>query len=206
MSPFTLRKAWIAVAATVVAASSAAPSQAAVVPVQLPELPCLPGLTCPQEEPSVEACANEALVPAAGNLGKIRRATLCLLNRERTSRGLGALRGNRALRGVATRYAKQMATKDFFAHVAPNGSTFVDRIRRSSYLSGANGYDVGENLAWSADPTPAQVVSNWMLSPAHRDNILKAAFREIGIGVALGVPVPGLSSGATYVNEFGRRG
>ena len=205
MSSFSIRRAWIAVAATAVAALSAAPAQAAVVPVQL-QLPCLPGLTCPSEEPSVDACPNEALVPAIGNLGKIRRATLCLLNRERTSRGLGALRGNRALRGVATRYAKQMAAKDFFAHVAPNGSTFVDRIRRSSYLSGANGYDVGENLAWSADPTPAQIVSNWMLSPAHRDNILKAAFRDIGIGIALGLPVPGLGSGATYVNEFGRRG
>lgn len=204
MSSFTVRNAWIAVAAAVAVSASGAPAQAGSVPAQLP---CLPGLTCPQEEPSVDTCANEGLTPAADNIRKIRRATLCLLNRERTSRDLGKLRGNRKLRRAATRYARQMAIKDFFDHVSPSGSTFVERIRRSSYLSDANGYDVGENLAWGGGPlaTPRQIVSTWMTSPGHRANILKAAFEDVGIGVAIGVPVPGLS-GATYVNEFGRRG
>lgn len=205
MSSFTVRHAWIAVATAIVAAgASAVPAQAQLAPAQLP---CLPGLTCPQEEPSVSACPNEGLAPAAGNARKIRRATLCLLNRERTSRGMGALRGNRKLRRVASSYARQMAIKDFFDHVSPSGSTFVERIKSSSYLANANGYDIGENLAWAgtALATPRQIVSNWMTSAGHRTNILNAAFRDIGIGIALGAPVPGLT-GATYVNEFGRRG
>ena len=48
-----------------------------------------------------------------------------------------------------------------------------------------------------------------MASPAHRANILNAAFREIGIGIALGAPVAGAtaaSGAATYTNQFGRRG
>ena len=204
MSSFTVRHAWIAVAAAVAVGAVGAPAHAQLVPSQLP---CLPGLTCPDEKPSVDACANEGLAPAAGNTHKIRRATLCLLNRERTSRGMAPLHGNKKLRRVATSYARQMAIKDFFDHVSPSGSTFADRIKSSSYLANANGYDIGENLAWGGASlaTPQQIVSNWMTSPGHRANILNAAFRDIGIGIALGVPVPGLT-GATYVNEFGRRG
>ena len=46
-----------------------------------------------------------------------------------------------------------------------------------------------------------------MASPGHRANILRGAFREIGIGIAPGAPVAGLSgAGAvTYTNEFGAR-
>ena len=32
----------------------------------------------------------------------------------------------------------------------------------------------------------AEVVSSWMRSPGHRDNILSSEFTEIGTGVALG--------------------
>lgn len=203
-SSFPLRRAGIAAAAALALTLPAAPAGA-----QLPiPLPCLPGLTCPQEEPQVKPCANEGLVPAAANLRAIRGATLCLLNRERSAQGLSPLRADRRLRRAATRYARQMARRDFFDHVSPTGSTFVERIRTTSYLTGADGYDIGENLAWGGGPlaTPQQVVSGWMASPGHRANILKAEFRDVGIGVALGIPVPGLGVGATYVNEFGRRG
>jgi uncharacterized protein YkwD len=46
-----------------------------------------------------------------------------------------------------------------------------------------------------------------MASPGHRANILRAAFREIGIGIAPGAPVVGLSGdpAVTYTNEFGTR-
>jgi uncharacterized protein YkwD len=205
MSQFNVRHAWIAVVAAVAVVLPASSASARLVPTQLP---CLPGLTCPAEDPSVSACANEGLVPAVGNLRKVRRATLCLLNRERTSRDLVALRGNRKLRRAATRYARQMVAQDFFAHVSPTGSTFIERIRATDYLDNANGYDVGENLAWGggSQSTPREIVASWMLSQGHRANILKPAYREIGVGIALGVPLVDGGSGATYVNEFGRRG
>ena len=46
-----------------------------------------------------------------------------------------------------------------------------------------------------------------MESPGHRANILRAEFREIGIGIAHGVPptlLPG-ERGATYTTDFGSR-
>jgi uncharacterized protein YkwD len=80
------------------------------------------------------------------------------------------------------------------------------RIKRTNYLRGARGWTLGENLAWGTGSaaTPARIVSAWMHSPGHRRNILDRRYREFGIGLALGAPTGG--PGATYVNEFGRRG
>lgn len=152
-------------------------------------------------------CAGADLVPDAGNIGAVRRATLCLVNRERANRGLPRLRANRALATASQRYARQMVAQTFFDHTSPGGTTFIQRIERTSYLSSANGWSLGENLAWGGGSlsTPRAIVRAWMGSAGHRANILQRGFREAGIGVALGTPT-GSGSGATYANEFGRRG
>lgn len=153
------------------------------------------------------ACPGAYAQPAAGNLPTIRRATLCLLNRQRVRYGLVRLRSNAPLQKVATRYARSMATKQFFDHASPTGSTFVERIMGSSYVDPGDGYSLGENIAWGSGElsTPSRIVRAWMLSPGHRANILNGRYRDIGVGVATGVPVPGGGPGATYVNEFGTR-
>ena len=153
-------------------------------------------------------CPGATIAPSAQNASKVRAATLCLLNAERAERGLGGLRSNRSLRAAASRYAARMSRQDFFAHVAPDGSSMVDRIRRTAYLRGSvRRWTVGENLAWGAGrrATPEQTVAAWMASPGHKRNILDGQFREIGIGVTLGAPVRGQSDAATYVTNFGTR-
>ena len=198
-----LRRGSVAVLAGAAMALTAAPASAAL-PVA--QLPCLPGISCDENQQPL--CDNAAVEPAKGNLAAVRRATLCLLNHERAERGLGKLRQNRALRGVAAKYAKSMVNLHFFDHVSPQGSTFTDRIKRSPYLRDANGYSLGENLAWGAGllATPERIVKSWMASPGHRANILNGSFKDIGIGIAPGVPILSGASGATYVNEFGARG
>ena len=180
-----LRRAGIAIAAAAACLAPAAPASAAGPP----------------------SCAGAYAQPSGGNLPTVRRATLCLLNRERKQHGLGRLRSSEPLKTVATRYARQMAARDFFDHVSPTGSTFVDRIKGSSYLDAGDGYSLGENLAWGGGnlATPKLIVRAWMNSPGHRANILNGGFRDIGVGVVPGVPVAGGGPGATYVNEFGTR-
>jgi uncharacterized protein YkwD len=159
-------------------------------------------------------CANAAVVPNAGTLDEARHATLCLVNRERTKRGLPKLRTNRALQASARAYARDMVRRSFFDHVTPGGETLTQRIRDNTrYLAGALRWQIGENLAWGTGSraTPAQIVSGWMHSPGHRANIVNRGFREMGMGIALGIPVAGTASAsssgaATYTNHFGRRG
>jgi uncharacterized protein YkwD len=156
------------------------------------------------------ACKGADITPTSTNVAVARTATLCLLNAERRANGLRGLRAHRQLQSAAQHYAGDMVRGRFFSHVSPTGSTLEQRIRRGTrYLAGALRYEIGENIAWGQGDlaSPRAIVAAWMASPGHRANILRAAFREIGIGIAPGAPVIGLAGdpAVTYTNEFGSR-
>jgi uncharacterized protein YkwD len=134
------------------------------------------------------------------------RATLCLLNAERARRHLRPLRLNSELSAAARGHSRAMVDKGFFSHTSPDGTTFVDRIRRSGYLDGARAWNIGENIAYGSGrlSTPRAIAGAWMRSPGHRANILSSSYRSIGIGIASGTP--GGDAGGTYTTDFGRRG
>ena len=152
-------------------------------------------------------CHEADARPTAANLPEIRSAVLCLINKERSSRGLRSLRANAKLRAAAERHSENMAEKEFFAHVSPSGTTPIERVKAAGYLSGATSWAVGENIAWGTQKlsTPREIMQSWMESPAHKANILNRRFRHVGIGVAVGAPVDGASGGATYTTAFGKR-
>ena len=152
-------------------------------------------------------CRNAAAQPAAETLPAVHGAVLCLLNRERATRGLPALRSSARLRRAATGHSVDMARRDYFEHTTPDGVTMTARIVRSGYLSASRSWSVGENIAWGSGTyaTPSHIVDAWMHSPGHRANILKRRFREIGIGIALDAPRRGVRGGATYTTDFGVR-
>ena len=130
---------------------------------------------------------------------------LCLHNRERSARGLPALKENPLLRQAAEDHSTDMVSAGFFSHDAPGGGSMVDRILGTGYAKGA-GWSIGENIAWGTGclATAAQIQRAWMDSPGHKANILRRQFREIGIGIAIGAPA-GDSDGATYTADFGVR-
>jgi uncharacterized protein YkwD len=149
------------------------------------------------------ACASTSANPSSSNLRAMSAAILCLLNAERNAKGLSSLHGNARLGRAAKGWASRMVAKRFFAHEAGR-STVLSRIKRTGYVRGS--WSLGENIAWGSGAlaTPQAIVNGWMHSPGHRANILRGAFKDIGIGIKLGAPGPGLSGGATYVTDFGR--
>ncbi len=156
---------------------------------------------------SRSGCKDATLAPTAKNLERVRRATLCLLNKERSKRGRVKLRSHKTLRRVARGYARTMVRQQFFDHVSPSGSTLTRRIKSTSYLRGSlRRWEIGENLGWGtgAQATPFGMVKAWMGSPGHRRNILDRGYREIGIGIVYGAPED-VDGGVTYVTEFGTR-
>jgi uncharacterized protein YkwD len=150
-------------------------------------------------------CPGADAVPSAAGLAVAAEATICLANGERAVRGRAGLVESPALGDAARAYAARMVAQRFFAHVAPDGSSLVDRIARSGWLPPTPEWFVGENLAWARIATPRTIVAAWMGSPSHRRNLLSRAFEEVGIGIVLGVPMDG-GAGATYTAEFGRAG
>jgi uncharacterized protein YkwD len=165
-------------------------------------------LTCLAAPAQASAdCPHEDARPAGGNLSEVRSAVLCLINKERSSRGLRRLRANAKLQEAAERHSDNMTEKEFFDHVSPSGTTPLMRVKASGYLAGADSWAVGENIAWGEQrlSTPAEIMRSWMRSPGHKANILNRQFRHVGIGVAVGVPVDGASGGGTYTTAFGKR-
>ncbi len=155
---------------------------------------------------SVADCPDADLTPTADNLGRIRKAVLCLHNQIRAEHHLPALRSNKRLRKAALGHSRDMVDHGYFEHTTPAGVTMVDRILRAHYVRSNQGWSLGENLAWGTGSysTPQGAVDAWMHSPGHRDNILRRDYREVGIGVVICVPDDG-GSGATYTLDFGVR-
>ena len=102
---------------------------------------------------------------------------ISLTNRERTNAGLNALQTNSLLNISAANKAQHMCDNDYWAHDAPDGTKWYTFIYATGY-----GGEVGENLA-KGFSTAEGVVQAWMGSAAHRANILKGSYTEIGVAV-----------------------
>ncbi|MDA0178761.1 CAP domain-containing protein [Solirubrobacter phytolaccae] len=149
-------------------------------------------------------CPSIDVALTATNADAIRGGVLCLTNAERRLHDLTPLRENPKLRKAALGHSSDMVRRSYFSHTAPSGTTFVDRIVRAGYTERNDGWSLGENLAWGTGDlgTARGVHEAWMRSSGHRANILKAAYRELGIGIQPGVPKDG-NVGATFTTDFG---
>lgn len=139
-------------------------------------------------------------MPLSEDLNSLARRAVELTNQERMKAGLLPLKWNDSLAAAGAAYAQELATRNFFGHDSPEGSTPVERARRAGYPAyGWGGVYVGENLA-RAYPTPEGAMQGWMASEGHRTNLLNPKYREIGVGIAVA------SSGAlVWAQEFGSR-
>ncbi|HYI36066.1 MAG TPA: CAP domain-containing protein [Thermoleophilaceae bacterium] len=166
-----------------------------------------PGAQVKAKARTAGGCDNVNARAGQASESTLASSTVCLLNVERSSRGLRPLRVNRRLSAAAQQHTNDMVRKRYFSHNSRSGSNMSDRIRRNGYLSGARSWMIGENLAWGSGgrSTPRSIVRAWMASPGHRHNILTRRFREIGIGVASSAPVSTGNRGATYTTTFGTR-
>ncbi|MFZ5366001.1 MAG: CAP domain-containing protein [Patescibacteria group bacterium] len=104
-----------------------------------------------------------------------------LTNQERAKVDAPALKLNSLLNEAAQRKAGDMFAFDYWAHSSPSGRdpwTFFKEV-------GYRYLYAGENLARDFS-SPEAVVSAWMASPTHRENILNPKYQEIGISVVDG--------------------
>ena len=193
-----------ALSAFALLAVAAAPAEAAKMASMTLERPTA---TIKPQARTAGGCEN--VTARAGQVPEsaLAASTVCLLNVERSQRGLRALRVNGRLSAAAQQHTGDMVRRRYFSHTSRSGSGMGDRIRRQGYLSGARSWMIGENLAWGSGErsTPRSIVRAWMNSPGHRRNILTGRFREIGIGVVDQAPVRTANRGATYTTTFGSR-
>lgn len=156
------------------------------------------------------ACASAQTEVVTETIARATSATLCLLNRERAAHDLRPLKLNTRLNSAAIAHSRDMVRKRYFEHNSPDGRTPFQRMLSTRYVPKGASWTLGENIGWGSLSLaqPDALVRAWMKSPGHRANILNPQFREIGIGIAVGVPLddPSLEgqTGATYTTDFGR--
>ncbi len=133
------------------------------------------------------AVLNAGIIqPATAVDGAFELEVIRLTNLERTNRGLPPLRRSDDLTIAARAHNQDMIDNDFFSHTGSDGSSPPVRACREGYQPyGWGDCYVGENIA-AGYSTPASVVTGWMNSQGHKDNILNAKYREIGLGHSTG--------------------
>jgi uncharacterized protein YkwD len=158
---------------------------------------------------SATSCAGADLVPQAANLATVEQATLCLLNEQRAAAGLAPVTRNTSLDVASRAHSEDMVARKYFAHDTPEGVGFLARVTKVGYVNDSLfSWNAGENIAWGAGTLapPAAIMTAWMNSQHHRDNILDRDFKEVGVGVVVGVPIASAGSvAATYTTDFGAR-
>lgn len=152
--------------------------------------------------------AQAAKSARGGAVSQFERSILVELNGVRRAHGLAPLRASAPLGAAADAHSRAMGRHGFFAHESRDGSSFGDRVRRY-YPPRGGAWSVGENLLWSTRGIDAKrAVELWMQSPGHRQNILTAQWREIGLAAVTFRAAPGIYGGMDVViitTDFGVR-
>jgi len=106
-----------------------------------------------------------------------KQSMLSATNEQRLKDGDTALSLNDKLARAAQAKANDMAARDYWSHITPDGEEpwkFIDE----------QGYEymkAGENLAYGFTTT-SDTIKGWMNSPTHRANMLDGTYSEVGFG------------------------
>jgi uncharacterized protein YkwD len=161
----------------------------------------------------VAGLAAPAATPSSHSSGAaltgLESGVLQRMNDIRAQHGLAPLRLNVRLTDAAQQHSREMTADGYFSHESHDGTTFWKRISRWYGSTGYGYWSVGENLLWSSpDVDPARALNLWMRSPDHRENILNASWREVGVAAVHVTRAPGPYHGhavTVITTDFGAR-
>lgn len=103
------------------------------------------------------------------------------VNAQRADNGRAALVYDDQLEAVAHAHGTDMATQNFFSHSGSDGSDIAARLTRAGY----RWCFAAENIA-VGQPSLEAVMSAWMGSPGHRQNILHRQANSVGVARVTG--------------------
>lgn len=109
------------------------------------------------------------------------------INAERVQRGLAPLAPDTALINIARAHSGDMLQKNYFSHTSPSGCNTGCRLNAANYGWRAYGENLSKVTTSSQDAAAVAttIVTSWMKSTGHRNNIL-GNYTNMGIGVAAG--------------------
>ena len=149
--------------------------------VDFPEIapPTTPETEKPEITPPTtpETEKPEITPPTTNPNASMEQQVLDLVNQERTSRGLSALKADTAVQNVAYLKSKDMQQNNYFSHTSPTYGSPFDMLKQFNISYSA----AGENIAMGYTTAEA-VVDGWMNSPGHKANNLNPTYTHLGVG------------------------
>ncbi len=157
--------------------------------------------------------ATTAALPAVALDGKfscgnpaLREIVVAQVNKARASgRQCGTnwmppaspLAWNEALFSAAARHSGDMARRNYFDHVTPEGARAGQRVSAQGY----RWRGVAENIA-AGDRSVERVVEGWLRSPGHCANIMQPEYADVAVAC---VERDGSTWGTYWTMNLGRR-
>lgn len=131
------------------------------------------------KNPNLIYPGNKVYIPLYSTVKAIEKEVVRLTNVQRQKYGLKPLTHNWELSRVARYKSKDMRDRGYFSHTSPTYGSPFNMMKNF----GIKYQTAGENLA-KGQESPQAVVSAWMRSAGHRQNILNQSFTQIGVGYA----------------------
>lgn len=135
----------------------------------------VPEVEVPDAEVPEETPDEENDLPAS--VHAYEKAVVELVNKHRAANGLSPLTLSEDLCVKARIKSKDMADNNYFSHNSPTYGSPFDMMK----ALGISYRSAGENIAMGQS-TPEAVVTAWMNSQGHRENILSEKYTTIGVG------------------------
>ncbi|MET9617889.1 sigma-70 family RNA polymerase sigma factor [Kitasatospora indigofera] len=101
------------------------------------------------------------------------------INATRAKRGCPALKIDPRLHSAAQRHSEDMAARNYYDHVDPDGGRADSRITASGYRWSLWGENIDRGRK-----SPDAVVDDWMDGAIHQDNMLDCRYTAMGLGTA----------------------
>ena len=129
------------------------------------------------------ASAADATPASTERLQALDVQILARLNATRTAHGLRPLVVSGQLENAAVAHSRDLLQAGVFQHDSPDGTSFVQRLKRFYSPSGYSSWTAGENILYNTGDIDADTaIQAWLDSPPHRRNMLDPEWREVGIG------------------------
>ncbi|MBR3697774.1 MAG: SH3 domain-containing protein [Clostridia bacterium] len=120
---------------------------------------------------------NTSTKTANSTMNNDEKEIFDLINKQRTSSGLSALKLDNEVQRVARIKAQDIVDNNYFSHNSPTYGSPFDMLKSFKILY----QTAGENIA--ANSNNNATVTAWMNSSGHKANILNSSFNYTGVGV-----------------------
>jgi uncharacterized protein YkwD len=150
---------------------------------------------------TARGCDGATTRPGTAASATLSAALLCAINVERAKHGLPALPADPRVAIAASRHARDMVRRRYFAHKRAGGPSLSKRLKRAGW----RGRAAGEAIAYGCGTlaTPLATLRMWLKSPPHRAILLSSSWSAAGVGMSRRAPVTRCRGGTWVLDATG---